>query len=158
MQSYIWFEEINELFFRNKDFEDLCNELELQGIKELEEELLHYQALDVLKFNHKEFYRNNNKKLSLLLNSIVQKKFSNENTIKMAVLERLISKGRELNFKDNQTQMVILLEKLLFFNKKYTIYCEFIFFVGYFPFRSILSKIFLRNVATFMIGLRNSIN
>lgn len=109
MQSYIWFEEINELFFRNKDFEDLCNELEFQGIKELEEELLHYQALDVLKFNHKEFYRNNNKKLSLLLNSIVQKKFSNENTIKMAVLERLISKGRELNFKDNQTQMVILL-------------------------------------------------
>lgn len=106
MQSYIWLEETKELFVQNNEYEELFTQLESLGINEVEEDLMKYQSLDAAKFNHKEFYKTHNKRLSSILECIVLKKFSHENAVKMAVLERLISKGRELNFRENQTQMV----------------------------------------------------
>lgn len=107
LQSYLWFEETKDLFVQNKDFEEICQNLENLEIKELEDDLMKYQTLDSIKFNHREFFKFNNKRLFNLLECIVKTKFSNnENPIKMALLERLISRGKELNFRENQVQMV----------------------------------------------------
>ena len=106
LQSYIWFEETKDLFGQNKEYECICAQLEVLDIREMEEDLNKYQALDIMKFNHKEFFKTNTKRLFNLLECIIKTKFNNENPVKMNVLERLISKGKELNFRENQTQMV----------------------------------------------------
>jgi len=114
LQSHLWFEEINELFFQNKEYEGMCTHLESLEIKEMEEDLIKHQASEAVKFNHKDFFKGNNKRLSNLLECIVKAKHSNETPIKINVLERLISKGKELNFRENQTEMVFLKKKLFF--------------------------------------------
>ena len=106
LQSYLWFEETKDLFDQNKDFEEICHNLERLEIRDLEEDLLKHQALDSVKFNHREFFKFNNKRLVNLLECIVKHKFSNDNPVKISLLERLISKGKELNFRENQIQMV----------------------------------------------------
>lgn len=106
LQTYLWFEETKDLFGHNKDFEEFSYQLESLEIREMEADFIKHQYLDTIKFNHKDFFKVNNKRLFNLLEFIVKAKFSNENPIKMTVLERLINKGKELNFRDNQTEMV----------------------------------------------------
>lgn len=92
-----------------KQFTSKIEELEIHYI---EKEIDNYKNGDEQKFNHKEFYAKNNKRLENLLQFVINSKPFMENKVKMSHLEKLINKGKELNFRENQLDLVKILKMI----------------------------------------------
>jgi hypothetical protein len=84
-------------------FTSKLNEIE---INYLEKEIENFKNCEDSKFNHKEFYMKNYKRLENLLDFVINSKPFTENKIKLSHLEKLINKGKELNFRENQLDLV----------------------------------------------------
>lgn len=106
LQNFLWFEETQNLYENKTDYINICNKLEELQINYLEDQLNIFKQSNEIKYNHKDFYIKNRKLLNEILKFIVNSPSINENKIKMGVLEKLINKGKELNFRENQIQMV----------------------------------------------------
>lgn len=88
------------------------SKIEELEINNLEKEIDSYKNCEDQKFNHKEFYAKNNRRLESLLQFVINSKPFMETKIKMSHLEKLINKGKELNFRENQLDLVKFIKKI----------------------------------------------